>query len=429
MIIAMFTNTYLPHVGGVANSVASFANEYRRRGHRTLIVAPKFDRQPEHENDVVRVAAIQHFNGSDFSVALADFGTIDQAIDALKPDIVHSHHPFLLGNSAVRAARARKLPLVFTHHTMYEQYTHYVPADSPALKRFVVELATQYANLCDHVVAPSESIAAVLRGRGVTTSVSTIPTGVDVGAFADITGSELRKELGIPGDTFVVGHVGRLAPEKNLAFLAEAVSVFLDRARDAHFLVVGEGPAERELADRFAKQGQHDRLHCVGTLRHPRLAQAYRAMNVFAFASKSETQGMVLTEAMAAGVPVVAIDASGAREVVVDGQNGRLLLTETVHAFRDALEWVARLTPAERDAMGRECLKTAQEFSMERSADKALALYGRYIGQPYERKPAPEELWTAIAQKIDTERLIASGVAKALGAAVRRADQSPGSVS
>src|SRR3990172_3888517 len=128
MNIVMFTNTYTPHVGGVARSVEAFSGAYRRRGHRVLVVAPEFADQPQHEEDVVRIPAIQNFNGSDFSVVLPVPGSLDDVLDAFKPDIVHAHHPFLLGNTAVRVARFRELPLVFTHHTLYEQYTHYVPA-------------------------------------------------------------------------------------------------------------------------------------------------------------------------------------------------------------------------------------------------------------------------------------------------------------
>ncbi|MBS1220006.1 MAG: glycosyltransferase, partial [Proteobacteria bacterium] len=162
MNIVMLTNTFTPHVGGVARSVESFAEEYRKRGHRVLVVAPEFSDMPLEEVDVVRVPAIQNFNASDFSVALPVPSRLAETLDDFRPDIVHSQHPFLLGMTAVRIARYRQLPLVFTHHTLYEQYTHYVPGDSPALKRFVIELATRYANLCDQVFAPSESIRDLL---------------------------------------------------------------------------------------------------------------------------------------------------------------------------------------------------------------------------------------------------------------------------
>jgi glycosyltransferase involved in cell wall biosynthesis len=118
----MLTNTYLPHVGGVARSVASFTEAFRRRGHRVLVVAPIYDDLPEHETGVYRLPAITHFNGSDFSLRLP-VPLPSAVIDEFDPDVVHAHHPFLLGDTALRVAVTRQRPLVFTHHTMYEQYT------------------------------------------------------------------------------------------------------------------------------------------------------------------------------------------------------------------------------------------------------------------------------------------------------------------
>jgi glycosyltransferase involved in cell wall biosynthesis len=135
----------------------------------------------------VRIPAIQNFDGSDFSVVLPVPGRLREALDRFRPEIAHAHHPYLLGMTALRIARYRNLPLVFTHHTRYEEYTHYVPLDSPLLKRFVIELATRYANLCDQVFAPSQSIAELIRGRGVTTPVAVVPTGVEIERFAQGT--------------------------------------------------------------------------------------------------------------------------------------------------------------------------------------------------------------------------------------------------
>jgi glycosyltransferase involved in cell wall biosynthesis len=163
----MFTNTYLPHVGGVARSVSTFEEAFCRRGHEVRVVAPQFEGAEDTSGRVLRTPAIQNFNGSDFSFRIPMPGLLADFVDAFRPDILHSHHPFLLGDSALRLAWSRKLPLVFTHHTMYEQYTHYVPIDSEAIKRFAIQMATEYCNLCTHVVAPSQSVARLLGERGV----------------------------------------------------------------------------------------------------------------------------------------------------------------------------------------------------------------------------------------------------------------------
>jgi len=381
MNILIFTNTFTPHVGGVARSVTAFTAEYRKRGHRVLIVAPRFHNMPEHEVDVVRVPAILNFNASEFSVALPPLTGLGEKFDAFEPDLVHSQHPFLLGMTALRFARYRKLPLCFTHHTLYEQYTHYVPGDSPAMKRFVIELATRYANLCDQVFAPSDSVRSLLHTRGVNTPIAVVPTGVPLEHFAHGDRHGMRQQLGIPQTAFVVGHMGRLAPEKNLGFLTEAVINFMHAQPQAHFLLVGTGPCEQAIRTAIAHAGLDTRLHLVGTLQQQPLADALHAMDVFVFASKSETQGMVLTEAMAAGLPVVALDASGVREVVVDGKNGRLLQEQGMESFSAALQQVAGLAITQKQKWQQAARATAETFSMPRTADRALANYQTLIAQ------------------------------------------------
>ncbi len=358
---------------------------------------------PETESDVVRVPAIQEFNASDFSVVYPIRAQLNEPIDEFGPDIVHSQHPFLLGASAVRIARHRDLPLVFTHHTLYEQYTHYVPGDSPALVRFTIELATRYANLCDQVFAPSESIRELIVSRGVKVPVEVVPTGVQPDRFARGDSAACRRRLGIPPDAFVVGHVGRLAPEKNLEFLSRACADFLADRPGARFLVVGAGPSESAIRKIFDAAGTGDRLHFAGVLDGRALVDALHAMDVFAFASKSETQGMVLTEAMAAGLPVVGLDASGVREVVKDRHNGRLLPEEDVGAFSGALAWVAGQGDAGRRRLAAGARKTAEAFSMPRCAEKALACYRHLVSEGRLGRDRDESGWDEVREAIRTE--------------------------
>ncbi|MDN5871292.1 MAG: glycosyltransferase [Nitrococcus sp.] len=420
MNIVMMTNTYLPHVGGVARSVEAFARAYRERGHRVLVVAPGFPDTPEDEVDAVRIPAIQKFNGSDFSLTLPIPGYLDSALDRFRPQIIHSHHPFLVGTAALRAASLRGCPLVFTHHTMYEQYTHYVPGDSPAMRRFVVQLSTSYANLCDRVFAPSESIAEVLKRRGVRIPVEVIPTGVALDQFSRGDGAFWRRRLGIPRKAFVIGHVGRLAPEKNLVFLARAVARAMRGRRNIHFLVIGAGPSASEVRRVFDATKLADRLHLPGTLIMPELADAYHAMDVFAFASLSETQGMVLAEAMAAGLPVVAVDAPGVREIVMDGYNGYLLPALDAKAFALALRNVIVLSRQQRMAWTQAVASTARRYCLERSVDAGLRVYRTLRSTQAKRGIEAHEPWQANIRRFKAEWELLKGVAQAARAASGR---------
>jgi 1,2-diacylglycerol 3-alpha-glucosyltransferase len=415
MNVVMMTNTYAPHTGGVARSVEWFSTALRKRGHQVLVVAPSFAEAEPDDQKVIRVPAIQQFNGSDFSVRLPIPGLLGNALDAFRPDLVHAHHPFLLGDTALRAAALRNLPVVFTHHTMYEQYTHYVPGDSPVMQRFAIRLATEFANLCDHVIAPSRSIAEVLRQRGVSSDVTAIPTGIDMQQFAQGDGDRALREYGVPAGAFVVGHVGRLAPEKNLVFLARAVCGFLAARPDARFLLVGEGPSLREIREIARQQGVAGQLcHSRGALKGQDLVDAYHAMDVFAFASHSETQGMVLAEAMASGVPVVAVDAPGARDVVRDGVNGRLLAGDDEAALIQALSWSATRTAPERQRLLRAVRLTAALFAMPRCARRLEEVYQQVLSRRTTRRSREDSEWAALLRLIDEQWSILSGVAAAV---------------
>ena len=412
MNIVMVTNTFTPHIGGVARSVEQFSHEYRRIGHRVLVVAPEFENLPGDERGVVRIPAVQHFNGSDFSVPMPIPGFLHAALDQFQPDIVHSHHPFLLGDTALRISASRDMPIVFTHHTQYEKYTHYVPGDSAALKQFVVELVTGYCNLCDAVIVPSKTIQRRLSDRGVAVETVEIPTGVDVDVFDKGDRLALRRRLGISLTDFVIGHVGRLAPEKGLAFLGTAVAQFMATHPNTVFLVAGFGPSQDALRAAFESRGLGKRLILLGPVDRASLADVYAAMDVFAFASQSETQGMVLTEAMAASTPVVAVDAPGVREVLDDGVNGWLLPLQSEASFVGALQEAYEMPHLQRQHLERGARMTASQFSMPRMARNALALYGRLSARG-SRGPHGEDLWSIARRRFEEEWNIWSNVAGA----------------
>jgi len=417
MNILMMTNTFTPFVGGVARSVTAFAQECRKAGHRVVIVAPVFEGAPESEEDVIRIPAIQHFNGGDFSVALPVPGYLSLRLERFRPDIVHSHHPHLLGNTAVRIASRFSRPLVFTHHTMYEHYLHYVPANAHRLQQFVIRLVAGYCNLCDHVIAPSQSVARILRRRGVDTPINVVPTGVDVQRFGRGDGRAFRRSMRIAQKAFVAGYVGRLAPEKNLPFLAEAMSNFVARRDDAQFLVVGSGSSEDVIREIFDRDGLSDRLHFTGSLDGQDLVDAYHAMDVFVFASYSETQGMVLTEAMAAGKPVVALDGPGVREVVQDRWNGRLLQRRSVRNFAAAVARMASASPKRRETLRQAAFETAQRFSMDRCARKLLDVYRHVLKQ---RPPGPKDegVWHQASEEVKAEWELLKNMAEAVSHAM-----------
>lgn len=417
MNILMMTNTYKPLLGGLEKSVESFSEEFRHRGHRVIIVAPEYEGM-EPEKDVIRIPAVQKVSGI-FSVQLPIPGILTEALGDFKPDIVHSHHPFLIGDTALRIASKYNVPLVFTHHTLYEQNVHYIPGQEKALQQFVIELATGYANLADQVIAPSESVEQLMKSRGVESPIAVIPTGIWVNQFSRGAGKSFRKKHEIPLDAFVVGHLGRLAIEKNLHFLSQAVFEFLKINQDAYFLVVGSGLYEKTIREMAISHGVNDQLIVPGVLEGKDKIDAYHAMDVFAFASQSETQGLVLTEALASGVPIVAVDACGVREVVKDKINGRLLTHEDMGSFLDALHWIKKVPPENLKKIKNSCHEIAHQFSMDKSVQKALDLYvSLSVRHGFIRRGIEDSPWTKTARLIQAQGGLVKNLTKAATALV-----------
>ncbi len=420
MNIGIFTNTFLPHVGGVARSTQTLLEDLRRRRHRALVVAPEFaeGKAPRRiERSVERVPAVQKFNGSDFSVRLPLGAALSKRLSGFKADLIHAHHPFLLGDTALRVGAERGAPVVFTHHTLYERYTHYVPFDSPTLRDYVIELSTRFANCCEGVIAPSESIADLIVARGVNRPVRVIPTGIDTAELGGGRRERWRKKLGLTDDDMLIGHVGRLAPEKNLNHLTEALARCLRRNNNAHVLIVGDGPSQTEMERIFGENRVFHRAHFPGRQSGRALHDAYAAMDGFAFASHTETQGMVLAEAMAAANPVIALDASGVREVVKNNHNGRLIATDaTPEAMARALTQLVRNHDA-RARWTEAATATAARFDRARTIEDTLAFYEELIlarrGSPDNEHP---DRWDRLLDRIAVEtRLIADKIGAAIG--------------
>jgi 1,2-diacylglycerol 3-alpha-glucosyltransferase len=413
----MFTNTYLPHVGGVARSVSTYESALRERGHDVWVIAPQFEGATESTEWVLRTPAVPNFNGTDFSWTLPQPGLIADFLDRVGPEIIHSHHPFQLGDSALRAAWTRRLPVVFTHHTLYEQYTHYLPLDSEALQRITLQMVTEYANLCSHVIAPSQSLAEMLVQRCVTTPITVLPTGIDMARFGSGNGQRFRRMHNIPEGAFVVGHVGRLAGEKNLDYLAQALGQFLARQSEAMVVVVGSGEVEEQVQSTLTELGDPARVVMPGVLKGQDLIDAYAAMDLFAFSSQSETQGMVLAEAMAARTAVIALDGPGVRDVL-NRANGVLLPGDApVEAFVEAL-LNACTTRSSLKTLGEAARHSVQSYSLEACTDRLIALYGHLIEQHPERATSEPDPWDRFLRRLEIEWNLLAQKTAALTAAV-----------
>ncbi len=415
MKILMMTNSYFPMVGGIEQSIRSFSWAFRRMGHEVLIAAPSPACPQDHKEKVIRIPAIEHKQEPKFFINLPVPGMLHRIMRNFAPDIVHSHYPFFMGDYALRLSRQHNIPLVFTYHIMFEYYTHYLPIPSGAARRFTVKLAAGYANWAQQVIAPCESVEAILRRRGVKAPIEVVPTGIDIKAMARGHSKEFRRRHQVPADAFVVGHSGRLAPEKNLKFLIPCLVDFLKTKPDAHALIVGQGVSVGMIRHSFEQAGLEKRLTMTGFLHDQQLADAYHAMDVFAFASLSETQGMVLAEAMACGTPVVALDATGVREVVKNYRNGRLIPALNRAQFVKALEWYHHLSSQRKRKLKGQARQSAKKFSLDLCARRMLDIYERLRAKEYR---LPDSSWHEFVKRIKAEADILKNVVEAGEAAI-----------
>ncbi len=415
----MISNTYTPIVGGVEHSINSFTAYYRKKGHRVMILTLEYDNAPSNEKEVIRLPSIRHFNGSDFSVRMPIPISLSHVLNDFEPDIVHSHHPFILGDTALRIAKSYQKPLVFTYHTRYEHYTHYVPLDIPVMKKLVIELAAGYSQLADCVIAPSLGIAKMLVKEGVDTRIEIIPTGVDVAGYAGGDGPRFRKKFKIPSDAVLLGFVGRLAVEKNLVFLTESVAKYMQEDKQSYFLLIGQGPELEKIRAVIDANDMQGRFISPGEIVGEDLIDAYHAMDAFVFASITETQGVVLMEAMAAGTPVIALRASGTEDVVEDGKNGRLVEKEDVADFVSALRSFFGLSAAERQAVKKNALKTAASFSIENMAEKALSVYRSLLDEKSTKHDIESSRWARTIGRWKAEWELIVNMADAVGEVIK----------
>lgn len=376
----MFTNTYYPSVGGIEKSIQDSAAQMRRQGHEVLIVAPAYNGATESSDTVLRVPAIKQIGHTPHSIALRLPTRIERQVLAFAPDIVHSHQPFLLGDSAVRIARALGVPVLYTHHTFMERYLHWFAVDWRVLRNIAEKLPVAYAQLVDHVVTPTESVAHIMRERGMTTPITAIPTGIDADFYAGGDRAAFRASLGIDPDCFILGHLGRLNPEKNLDFLAEVVLAFVAlNPLKYKILLVGEGESVPTFKKRFTEHGLADHLIYTGSKLGQASADAYAAMDAFIFTSLTDTQGLVLSEAMAAGNPVFALDAPGARDMISHGRNGYVVPRDTApdqfaQTIHEVVGNIERFT-----AMQTAAAEDARQVSLPSCCEAMLALYAELI--------------------------------------------------
>ncbi len=387
MKIVYFTDSYWPRVNGVTVSIQTFADALRRRGHEIRIVCPDY---PELENrfgqvdesEIIRLPSISSFFSKEdrFSNPL-QLHDILPRLDEFNPDVVHVQTEFSFGEMGRRYCRMRGYPIVSTCHTHWEQYfEHYMQGVPSRLAKLVARTIMRYSLRKDsRIIVPSHQIAQVLRGYGINREMTVIPTGLDASFFASdpARDARVREKLTARFPRLASGKlllfVGRIGQEKNVAFLFDVLRRVHERYGDASLLLVGDGPFRPALEKHAELMGLGDSCLFTGYLPREDLPSIYSMADLFVFASKTETQGLVTIESMLCGTPVVAIGEMGTADMM-DGDNGGFMVKD------DMGEFVARTL----ELLGDEALHArkaaearvyAQRWTVEGVTDRLLAVY------------------------------------------------------
>lgn len=376
MRILMVSDVYFPRVNGVSTSIQTLRQALTEAGHSSVLVVPDYPAAAA-EPGIVRVSGWQI--PRDPEDRLMHPRTLAATLEALDPadfDLVHIHTPFLAHRAGVRWARRHGLPCVETYHTLFEEYFHHYLPFLP--KKLLAAAARMISRKeCDGVtavIAPSSAMKNTLQAYGVSSPIHIIPTGLRGADFSNCDGPAFRARHGIAPARPVMAYVGRVAFEKNLDFLLQVTQQVRHSLPDVLFVIAGEGPARASLERAVAKRGLADNVRFVGYLeRRTELPACYCAADAFVFASKTETQGLVLLEAMALGVPVVGLAEMGTKDVLQEGQGCRI-------APDDVAGFARALTPlltdrAAAQALGAAGKAYAATWSEARMGDAVLALY------------------------------------------------------
>lgn len=387
--VAVFSDSYVPYVSGVVRSIQLTRAALQARGHMVAIFAPTYPgrtgsppasgpgalrllRLPWcEEPGVYRFASVPAPRYPGFRIAVPWGPQLDRVLRDFRPDVVHVHSPFVMGRVGLAAARRLGVPVCLTVHTQYDVYLRqYAGLASVALRPLLLRSLRRFCDACDLVLAPTEQVRRRLREFGVRARVEVLPGGIPVEHFRSGDRAVLRQRFGVGADARVLVYVGRLSAEKNLWLLLDAFRAVATRDPGVHLILVGDGPLRGEV-ERLSGGELRGRLHLTGALSYEDLPDALAAGDLFAFPSRSETQGLAVVEAMAAGLPVVAAHSPELEEVVGDAG---ILVPDDPGAFAEAVHRVLHEPGLGRDLAARARARS-ERYALPAVTEHLLAYY------------------------------------------------------
>ncbi|MGP9765824.1 glycosyltransferase [Halomonas sp. AOP13-D3-9] len=383
--VAMVSNNYFPFVSGVSVSVDRLRNGLRALGHSIQLFVPRYREAWQDDSAIKRIPTLMAFGQKrEFRLTNPFSARFRCCLRVFKPDLIHVHHPFWLGSMGLFMGRRLKVPVVYTYHTRLEHYAHFVPLPGALFRNLISHyLIKRFSNRCQGVIVPTYSAEEYLRMIGVKTPTLVQPTGIDVERFSQVDESELdalREQLGVSASGKILISVSRISKEKNIGFMLESLAELRTQGHeDFHLLLIGDGPDREAIQTQIDTLTLTSQVTLVGAVPPERMALYYHLGDLFVFASTSETQGMVILEAMSAGLPVVAVRSSGIDDVVRQGVNGfktpqnRQAWGQKVVELKDNAEL--------RQQLGKQASHFAEEFDIANFASAVANFYAEVLAK------------------------------------------------
>lgn len=388
MRIGIFTDTYLPDINGVASSSHILRNELVKHGHEVLVVTTEIKKGVDYEDDphVYRLSGIELKKLYDYR--LASFYSVKamKVIKEMDLDVIHVQTEFSVGIFGKIAANILNIPVIYTYHTQYEDYVHYAPvigkfeSAQPLLKKAVSKISQLYGDGCTELIVPSLKTKEILDGYGVENDMHVIPTGLELDRFEksslDLNHLNMVKnECGLNhDDVFSLIFLGRVAPEKSIDMIIDALYILKERNNNVRLVIVGGGPGLDDLKDQAEKLGLSQDIYFAGAKLAKEVPYYYHACQVFVSASVSETQGLTYIEAMAAGLPVLARYDKNLDGIINDGKNGFFF-----HDEKKLADCIEKIMQMDLSALKTQAYLDSRQYSSENFYQKVINVYQEAI--------------------------------------------------
>lgn len=371
--VAIFTDAYKPVTNGVVNAIEGLYDTLSSFDHKIYIFAPEYSGYKDKSDNVYRFKSLNFNSEVDFPVGIPYSRRIFKIIHTLGLDIIHCHHPFLIGRLGAYMGNKLNIPVVATLHTQYENYIHYIPLNKIFIKHLTLWALRDFSSKCDALIAPAESRKRQLLKYGIKPDIKVIPNGIDVEKFSKLDGKQVRDYYSIASCDKVLIFVGRVAKEKNLDFLLDCFKVLSCEISNVKLMIVGDGPEKSRIMEKAEAEGISEKIIFTGKIPNEYIGNYYASADIFVSTSITEVHPIVLLEAMASGIPTVAIDSIGYKDTIENGIHG-FLCSYNIEDFKEKIS-ILLSNDEMRKIMGKASRCKAHNFSVRTVTGEIIDLY------------------------------------------------------